>query len=805
MRVVQQLFLLAVVACCALVSVAEGLSVAEHQRRFAELRDVVHNTASHIVKGLKHSVKDEHWTEEHDDVVRGVMEQRDSMVSAFTGISLLETDTSASNEPVDRRMRERKFRGLLKSIDEHHAFIETSELSQVSKGPIGKLKKMWKSFRALMKSIAEFLRDDVVEELYVGVGAEGYIGWKGLLASGIGPNLQICWDATSYMNAAVFDDFDGYSKVMEKYRGKVTAFVESNQLYHNKRSVFDKKLHAPKKRTGQMGRKNVDKDLDTLFGKFKGDLDLKDENNSTESSWHLITSSIRRAATSPEDFMNSEAMNKTIGMGKHCAKEAGMVIKVCININWRFPQPKPSPYLTLVMNKKLLSCLSHEGGRALLEQARKIGPKTNSFIDGALRQMDGGLRGMRSFFEKLPTLVDKAHFKAEKELVKHSKLVGKKQTGKQLANMAKIGDKAHLIVANANKRKAKYVQDRQCEDSFQWVFGLLPRVGKPSGMRYSVRKCQHALGEKRGSFTQLMKTAAQSFRNMLNIPNTNETKLLSEDMKEDTSLLSHALEHPACKKVDVQHEFTVTLAAGILKHAFRLFAYSAVGAKALEGGKGAFDELDVHHAKNLILHEEISKHAGDPEDLPENFLELEGLGPLDNMGVGMSNIMNLGKMAKLKQFFLGLLPDGIGLGTTVSIGPMRHAAPCVNHVIKTFVLSTFKAVVLGECKSPCSTDSDCSGDAICQPVLGSFLLPKGQKYCIGCKSEGSICQLDSDCDTRVCDGSYLHGMVTGKCFTPLPEGGTCDANEQCKSGDCDGHGFGAFWGKCDRSSKKLEE
>ena len=56
---------------------------------------------------------------------------------------------------------------------------------------------------------------------------------------------------------------------------------------------------------------------------------------------------------------------------------------------------------------------------------------------------------------------------------------------------------------------------------------------------------------------------------MLNIPSgEDETKLLESDLKKDAGLLSNAFSHKSCDRVDIEHEMTITIAAGILKKAF---------------------------------------------------------------------------------------------------------------------------------------------------------------------------------------------------------------------------------------------
>ena len=72
-----------------------------------------------------------------------------------------------------------------------------------------------------MSDLAECMYVQVARETYVGVGVEGYIGWKGALSSGIGPNLQFCWDGTGIFNHMIYrDDKATFNEVMKNYTDK---------------------------------------------------------------------------------------------------------------------------------------------------------------------------------------------------------------------------------------------------------------------------------------------------------------------------------------------------------------------------------------------------------------------------------------------------------------------------------------------------------------------------------------------------------------------------------------------------------
>ena len=102
-----------------------------------------------------------------------------------------------------------------------------------------------------------------------------------------------------------------------------------------------------------------------------------------------------------------------------------------------------------------------------------------------------------------------------------------------------------------------------------------------------------------------MRAGTSAFQNMLNIPSSeDETKLLESDLKKDAGILSNAFSHASCNRVDIEHEMTVTIAAGILKKAFRLFTYSAVGTSLVNGSnKKAADKEWVAEdfVKNELL------------------------------------------------------------------------------------------------------------------------------------------------------------------------------------------------------------
>ena len=111
---------------------------------------------------------------------------------------------------------------------------------------------------------------------------------------------------------------------------------------------------------------------------------------------------------------------------------------------------------------------------------------------------------------------------------------------------------------------------------------------------------------------------------------------------------------------------------------------------------------------------------------------------------------------------------------------------------------------VGECTELCESSNDCKRGGACAALPPFLLFGDDQKRCLNCKSSGKVCQMDSDCESGVCDGGLLYGLFKGKCFTPQKAGEKCDADEQCISGDCDGHAFGLFFGKCD-SKVKTEE
>ena len=81
------------------------------------------------------------------------------------------------------------FRGMLNKFDSHSVLVELATLAQsktnannkkVVSITIARIAKMWSSFRKLMTTLAEFMYTHVAKETYVGVGVEGYLGWKGL-------------------------------------------------------------------------------------------------------------------------------------------------------------------------------------------------------------------------------------------------------------------------------------------------------------------------------------------------------------------------------------------------------------------------------------------------------------------------------------------------------------------------------------------------------------------------------------------------------------------------------------------------
>ena len=79
----------------------------------------------------------------------------------------------------------------------------------------------------------------VARETYVGVGVEGYIGWKGALSSGIGPNLQFCWDGTGIFNHMVYSD-DKATSGYEDYNDKR---MTNETVLHNVGEFLETQKH----------------------------------------------------------------------------------------------------------------------------------------------------------------------------------------------------------------------------------------------------------------------------------------------------------------------------------------------------------------------------------------------------------------------------------------------------------------------------------------------------------------------------------------------------------------------------------
>ena len=888
-----------------------ALTLQQRQQQFMNIQTIVEDTAEHIVQGMKTAVPSHEWNEQHDTIVKGVLKQRDHIVQAFTEESFLEISRKNGIRKPSIHDKAKLFRGMLNKFDSHSVLVELATLAQsktnannkkVVSITIAHIAKMWSSFRKLMTTLAEFMYTHVAKETYVGVGVEGYLGWKGLLKSGVGPNLQFCWDATDVFNHMVYSDDEGkYEEVMKEYNDKratdevvehgeeLNTFLEEEQEYgqgnkfkrtdaveliknkkyvrkslqeamkgninphlkskNHRHDLSDKKKHYRRVKEHE----KEGQDMNKVIGRASRSLNIKDDGReSAVTLWDTVTGSIRNAWKKTKRF-NEHVVNRSKIIATTCGKAKGLRVKICVNLNWRFPQPRPSPYVTLVLNREMVRCLANEGGHALVQAARKMHPIVNNSVTFIIKEMKWAQKAMSSFFKALPTLVDKNHHKTLKTLRSNEKDEEKNELAAKLSKFERDhhpgNDKQDKyltgILKRSKERHAKYLSDKKCDDSFQWVFGLVPRPGKPAGIRYSARDCLHALKERLSSLGDLLKSGTNAFQNMLNIPSSSkDTKLLESDLKKDSSLLSKAFTHKVCDKVDIEHELTITLAAGMIKKAFNLFTYTAVGTH-LSGGpnKKARDEEwdESHFLKDELLKEyttDLDDHFETPEK-PDTYVhkpltrngkpyvkfpakskktrseyvtqpttedELNLIQLNDKKASSMvpaAKIAKLRKLARLKKFFLGMVPDGIGLGTTLSIGPIHHAGKCIKHGLKKFILSLFTSVAVGECTKTCEIDADCNGQGSCDELPSFLLFGDDQKRCLNCKTAGNVCQMDSDCTSGVCDGGYLWGFVEGKCFTPLPEGGKCDANEQCISGDCDGHGMGLFWGKCDKRGNDL--
>ena len=102
---------------------------------------------------------------------------------------------------------------------------------------------------------------------------------------------------------------------------------------------IDTKLNSNLGKKGKAGRKDMNK----ILRRASNSLKIKKGGESAITLWDTLTSSIRKAAKTV-----GRKVNRIVGKGREiglmCGKEKGMHIKVCINLNWRFPQPRPSPY-----------------------------------------------------------------------------------------------------------------------------------------------------------------------------------------------------------------------------------------------------------------------------------------------------------------------------------------------------------------------------------------------------------------------------------------------------------------------------
>ena len=207
-------------------STANGLTLQQRQRQFASITEIVHDTADHIVQGMRQAIPTQEWKEQHDAIVKGVLKQRDHIVEAFSEQSFLEISRRNGVKKPSVEDKAVLFRRLLQKFDSHTLLVELAEKAadddETGESPtsssITRIAKMWASFRRIMSDLAEFMYVQVARETYVGVGVEGYIGWKGALSSGIGPNLQFCWDGTGIFNHMVYsDDKATFSEVMKNY------------------------------------------------------------------------------------------------------------------------------------------------------------------------------------------------------------------------------------------------------------------------------------------------------------------------------------------------------------------------------------------------------------------------------------------------------------------------------------------------------------------------------------------------------------------------------------------------------------
>lgn len=826
----------------------------QRQQQFMNIKTIVEDTAEHIVLGMKNAIPSHEWNSQHDTIVKGVLKQRDHIVQAFTEESFLEISRKNGIKKVSVDDKAKLFRNMLHKFDAHAILVELASERQHKDDTISNsithIAEMWASFRRVMVDLAEFMYNHVAKETFVGVGVEGYIGWKGALSSGMGPNLQFCWDATDIFNFMVYgDDEEKYNDVMREYNDKRASdevvvhskgsdfiMLEESEGSRNpdatslikdrryvKRSMryalkgdINTKLDSNLGDEGKQGRKDMNK----ILGSASKSLKIKKGGESAITLWDTLTSSIRKAAKNVGDKVK-RGLKKGKDIGLMCGKEKGLHVKVCINLNWRFPQPRPSPYLTLVLNRDLIRCLSNEGGHAMTNEARKLHPTVNATINWVINEMRFASEAMGGFFRSLPTLVDKTHHNTLKKLRLNEQDEEKKKRSEKLLKHVTARDHhknekrdTYLagVLKKSKERHAKYLSDKKCDNSFQWVFGLAPKPGKPAGIRYSARDCLHAINERMSGLGDLLRSGTNAFQNMLNIPSSApETKLMESDMKKDSSLLSKSFTHKSCNHVDIEHELTVTLAAGVIKQAFKLFTYSAVGQSLVNGPNKKARDKEYNHidfVKDELLssnvlgykkkksrNEYVTRLGEKGDDL--KLIELLSKSKNARGKVPAAKIAKLRKLAKLKKFFLGMLPDGIGLGTTISIGPMHAAVPCIKHGFKRFLVNLFTSVTVGSCNKKCEFDADCNGKGECAALPSYLLFGDDQKRCLNCKDTGNICEMDSDCSSGVCDGGYLYGLLKGKCFKPLPDGGTCDADEQCESGDCDGHGLGLFWGKCD--------
>ena len=876
MRVLLPPLLLALLAT---MCTAARMSMSARQAQFAQVHSAVRSTADSIVNALRESAAA--GTAEHTRAVRGVVQQRDHILDAFSPRSFLELhERHNGDEFKGHAFVKNQMSTMMDQMEKHYSLVEAAE-AEHGLDVFNKVQTLWESFRKLMLTVREFLFH-LADHVHVGVGAKGYVGWKGADKSGVGPNLQLCFDASDMVNDYLYGDggfveskhilventVEGESSILPGEPGgdclkgmvgtcgkpsdcwkvikrpeQLRPFCAGDTGENVCCPIREGHEPSPTSSNGpslvqlseQTSSFNLEGGLPPMEDRHEKSGSPKSLNNVLNESaaaiglssstytrdfWDGLLGSIRGSlrqavhTVAPgvgavlgvdadvienelDHVANATAMG-SVGIGKvsvWCGKRAGFKTKMCVNIAWMFPQPKPTPVLTLSVNRDFVNCFIHGMFELVLAQCKEHWPGMVENLSIFAGDMVGAFKGMKAFFQQAPKKVTNKVYEDKQKTSPSSPLLID-LPGPHVDDWIPPEE---LKILTQAEQEAIHTYDirNACESSFYYTYSLLP-LGHIKGVRFDLNRCLHAIENSKNviKLKNMLAAGTNAFRSMLKrLPDEQEeqARVLEDDQDDDSSILANSFDADVCSKAVIETEMTASLGLGaIFKTAAELAFISHAKRNSEHSGMVA-DIVDEEAAKRWEKKTKDTLQSSFRRN-PRSREQARKQEEKSKQDRRRRRLLGIGDK------LVGRLPSGIGLGMLLSTGPILHAAPCFESAVKGFVRNLFNAVSQGSCTTECMTDADCHGKGICMSPPKSLLTgDSANKRCMGCKGVGSSCRLNSDCQgLMVCNGMNFGGVREGKCLKQRAHGETCTADEQCASRDCDGHLFGVTVGSCDK-------